>query len=126
MKRKPTMNLKNTFTLVLSLLVLTGIVVSPASSFGGNAADLGLPGAPEALITPVITYQGRLVVDGVPANGTRSMTFRLFLAATGGTAVWTEGPKTINVQNGLFTAYMGDTTPLNLDNMSSQLWLQGA
>jgi hypothetical protein len=114
----------HSLTLILSLVVLFGFAVSPVSSHGGVDSVLPDPNAPSALITPVITYQGRLVVDGVPVNGARNMTFRLFLASTGGTAIWTEGPKSINVQNGLFTAYLGDTVPLNLDNMSSQLWLQ--
>lgn len=60
-----------------------------------------------ALLTGAIaqsfTYQGFLRQNGVPANGTHQMTFRLYDAASGGTALGTVGPSVVNVTNGLFT-----------------------
>lgn len=49
------------------------------------------------------TYQGSLNDGGTPANGTYTMTFRLFSVATGGTAIATIGPVNVWVANGLFT-----------------------
>ncbi|MCX7688828.1 MAG: hypothetical protein N2045_12750 [Fimbriimonadales bacterium] len=62
------------------------------------------------LLTPLalacaqpFTYQGLLKDGGNPANGNYQMTFRLFNAATGGTALGTVGPLTVPVNNGLFS-----------------------
>jgi trimeric autotransporter adhesin len=51
------------------------------------------------------TYQGRLNTNGSPANGTYSLTFSLFTASAGGTAV--AGPVTntgVTIADGLFGA----------------------
>ena len=80
--------------------------------------------APEAT-GPLLNYQGRLL-DGAgnPVSGTRTMTFRLYGVATGGAALWTEGPKNVTVTNGLFSTLLGDTTPLVLGNFDGRdLWL---
>ncbi|MCL6534301.1 MAG: tail fiber domain-containing protein [Armatimonadetes bacterium] len=59
------------------------------------------------LASPVIaqpfTYQGFLKQNGQPVNGTRSMTFKLFTALTGGSQVGDPITQNVNVQNGLFT-----------------------
>jgi len=59
------------------------------------------------LASPVIaqpfTYQGFLKQNGQPVNGTRSMTFKLFTALTGGSQVGSTITQNVNVQNGLFT-----------------------
>jgi hypothetical protein len=80
--------------------------------------------APSVDITPTMSYQGRLVENGSPVTGSRSMTFRLFDAASGGTLYWEEGPKMVSVSNGLFTVTLGDTTPFNVDNFAQQLYLE--
>lgn len=49
------------------------------------------------------TYQGFIRENGVPANGTYPMTFRLFQSETGGAALVTLSPMAVPVVNGLFT-----------------------
>ena len=61
-----------------------------------------------------ITFQGRLTdpATGNPRNGTFNMTFRIYDAATGGTALYTEGPRAVAVNNGVFSVQIGSTTAL--------------
>lgn len=75
---------------------------------------------------PLLSYQGRLAdpTTGNPKSGTFAMTFRLYGVATGGTALWTEGPKNITASNGQFSTLLGDTTALNLTIFDGRdLWL---
>jgi hypothetical protein len=77
-----------------------------------------------ALIYPLLSYQGHLAESGVPVNGHRSMIFRLWTAPTGGGMVWDEGPETVTVANGLFTATLGDTHPLPVNWFAYDLWIE--
>ena len=62
-----------------------------------------------------MTYQGKLTDgDGNAVVGTKQIIFSIYTVASGGSAVWTE---TINVEandNGVFTAVLGQTTPLGV------------
>lgn len=74
-------------------------------------------GATVGAVTPgVISYQGTLLnTTGQPLNGTLNMTFRLYAAPTGGTALWTEahtGANAVPVSNGLFNVLLGSLTPI--------------
>jgi hypothetical protein len=73
------------------------------------------PNMPPAGIYPLLSYQGRLYENGAPVNGARQMTFRVCRNEPGTSCynVWSEGPKTITVTNGLFTTLLGDMTPLD-------------
>jgi hypothetical protein len=63
------------------------------------------PDAPDAS-SHFIPIQGRLTDDsGNPLDGTYNMTFRLYGAYTGGTALC-EDTRGVSVNNGLFSAYM--------------------
>lgn len=56
--------------------------------------------------TSTVTYQGFLRNSGQPANGTFNMVFRLFAAATGGTALQSfpaAGTVAVTVENGVFS-----------------------
>lgn len=58
-----------------------------------------------------IGFQGALNSSGgAPVSGARTMTFTLYDAATGGTAVWSE-TKSVNVTGGAFSTSLGDTAP---------------
>src|SRR5262249_40509130 len=74
---------------------------------------------------PLMNFQGRLArPDGTPvADGTYSIQFTLFNAATGGTQKWTE-TDTVTVQNGVFTVVLGATTPLADSIFAGNLWLE--
>ncbi len=54
----------------------------------------------------VIPYQGVLEIDGGAYNGEVPMTFSLYRAATGGSAVWTESQDVV-VFNGVFGVTLG-------------------
>jgi hypothetical protein len=77
-----------------------------------------------ALIYPLLSYQGRLVENGEPITGTRSMTFSLWSASASGAKVWEEGPEKVVVTNGLFTATLGDTMDLPVSWFAYELWLE--
>lgn len=108
---------------VAGMLVLVGaalLFVLAAPQIGSGA-----PAADSAAITPVISYQGRLLnpTTGAPQNGTFTFVFRLYNVAEGGTALWTE-TKDIVVSNGLFTTLLGDVTALPTSIFDGQnLWL---
>jgi hypothetical protein len=78
----------------------------------------------EASISPVMGYQGRLLESGASANGTRSMTFRLYNLAVGGTILWGEGPESVQVTHGLFSTVLGDSVALNPNIFDQALWLE--
>lgn len=73
--------------------------------------------APPALAAPpqTINYQGFLAdAGGTPVTGTVGITFRLYNAASGGTALYTEVQPSIAVTTGIFNAMIGSTTPITL------------
>lgn len=68
-----------------------------------------------AQIPQTISYQGVLTDasgSAVP-DGSYSLTFRMYDAATGGAALWTEG-QLVRVRGGVFNAILGSATPLDL------------
>ena len=72
--------------------------------------------AESAASTGTIAYQGRLAdSSGNPLTQTLNMSFRLYSAATGGAALWTEqwtGPNGVQVSDGLFNVMLGSLTPI--------------
>ena len=66
-------------------------------------------------IPQTLNYQG-VLKDGsgvILSNGNYSLTFKLYNAESGGTALWTE-TKSVTVQDGVFSTQLGSTTPINL------------
>ena len=81
--------------------------------------------AARAEAPPFMPIQGVLTDNaGDPVDGETDMVFTLYDAAGEGTALWTE-TQTIMVEDGFFTAYLGDIEDLDLvlflDN--DELWL---
>ena len=64
-------------------------------------------------VPSTIGYQGRLYdASGTnPVNGTLSVVFSIYAAATGGTAVWTE-TQSVTFTNGYFAVQLGSVTSL--------------
>ena len=62
-----------------------------------------------------LSYQGILTDAGGVAvsNGDYDLHFALYLAATGGSAAWTES-QTVTVNNGVFNVLLGEVNPLTL------------
>lgn len=65
---------------------------------------------------PTLSVQGILKkANGVAVDdGTYSMTFRLYTAESGGTAIWTENQSNIDVSSGIYSATLGTVEPLNV------------
>ena len=82
---------------ILLLLVLS-LVLLPIS------ASAGVPGT--------MTYQGVLTdAQGNPVNGQRQITFSIYNTPSGGTPLWSESLN-VQIDDGLFTALLGKSTPL--------------
>ncbi|OIO02899.1 MAG: hypothetical protein AUJ51_05655 [Elusimicrobia bacterium CG1_02_56_21] len=74
-----------------------------------------LAGAAPALIN----YQGRLVdANGNPLSGAYSITFSIYSAASGGSAIWTE-TQSLSLDNGIFSASLGASSALTPSVFSS-------
>ncbi|MCX5782379.1 MAG: hypothetical protein NT145_06715 [Elusimicrobia bacterium] len=67
-----------------------------------------------------IVYQGRLKEYGQPANGSRSMVFEIYPAASGGIASWSSGTQSVSVSSGIFSYIL---TP-NVDWRGKDYWIQ--
>lgn len=112
--------------LVIAMVVFLGIgsirVINAQDGSTSTPDDVQI----NAELTPVIGYQGRLMEDGAPVTGVKSMTFKLYNAATSGTLIWSE-TKNVGVSNGMFNTMLGDTTPFSeaiRGNMTQNLWLE--
>jgi hypothetical protein len=83
------------------------------------------PAAEVAAVSPILTYQGRLLhpSTGAPQNGTHTFTFSIYNVESGGAPLWIE-IKNVVVSNGLFVTLLGDTTALPATLFNGQnLWL---
>jgi hypothetical protein len=80
--------------------------------------------APASAAPPqTLHYQGYLTnSSGAPVNGTTQITFKLYAAASGGSALWSETHAAVNVANGNYQAILGNATPFNLP-FDAQYWL---
>lgn len=71
-----------------------------------------------------MNFQGRLTNSSgnILSDGSYNMTFRLYTASSGGSAVWTEAHDTTNrvtVTNGLFSVQLGSVVPLSASLFAS-------
>ena len=71
-----------------------------------------------------ISIQSNLktIAGDAVADGDQSITFRLYAAETGGTAVWTE-TATVEVTGGIYSHELGSVTALDPSNFGSQLYV---
>jgi len=109
------MRSSRTFPLIRFILVLLAALLVTATGTALRLEKRSSQSSSAAAISPVIPYQGRLLdpnTNTPKADGSYSMTFRIYDAASGGTALWTE-IKDVTVSNGLFSTYLGDTTALD-------------
>ena len=74
-----------------------------------------------------INYQGRLIKDNVPVDGTKKMKFSIYPDATGDSPIWTSGDVNITVYNGLFRYVLGEGVVEGkpVDDLSSIPWTAG-
>ena len=91
--------------LVVVMCVAVGAVVAQTSTPEDTSPTANL--SIEATVGASFMYQGRLLDNGRPANGTYNFRFRLYNAASGGTRIGpTNYRNNVRVSNGLFTVYL--------------------
>ncbi len=112
------------FVTVSILAFLLGAVVIQVKQETVASAQDGT--AVSGAVSPLLQYQGRLTDPGSGqrvADGSYTMTIRLYSAPSGGTALWAE-TKDVPVKGGLFSTLLGDVTPLAQNLFTGQaLWL---
>ncbi|MBX2997158.1 MAG: hypothetical protein KF893_01515 [Caldilineaceae bacterium] len=115
--------------LIASSAMLLMALITLLSVYATLTADAvsieARPAAETAAVSPVLTYQGRLLnpTTGAPQNGTHTFTFAIYNVESGGVALWTE-IKNVTVSNGLFSTLLGDTTAIPANLFTGQnLWL---
>jgi hypothetical protein len=93
---------------ILLFVLAVALMVTQNAWAGPAAAPLNVPG-PSAT---TVNYQGRLANSGgTPINGTQTMQFAIYNAASGGSVIW--GPEThtnVPVTAGLFSVGLGSQT----------------
>jgi hypothetical protein len=85
------------------------------------------PASPDGLVSRSIPIQGRLTdAGGAPINGTKNITFTLYTASVGGTALC-EDSDPVSVVNGLFATSMQYCTAANINGQGLWLglWIRG-
>jgi hypothetical protein len=67
-------------------------------------------------IPRTLSYQGVLTdtTGKAKSDGTYTFTFRLYDVASGGTAIWTEPSKSLQVKAGLFSTLLGSAVPFSV------------
>ncbi len=108
--------------LVIALGSVTGVW---AGGLAQGGQPLAGPTSPDATLGDAIPIQGRLTdSSGNPLNGTYGVTFKIYSAATGGTALCTStytGVNALVVSNGLFSTSITGCADATIDG--SQLYL---
>lgn len=75
-----------------------------------------------AQIPRTLNYQGTLAIGSAPVpDGNYNVTFRLYPASSGGSAVWTEA-QLVSARNGVFNAILGKVVSLP-SSFNSPYWL---
>jgi hypothetical protein len=84
------------------------------ASFGACALIAALSSTAAAQAVPsTVTFTARIADNGVPATGSHDLGFALFSGPTGGTAVWSEGPVSVTLADGLVYHELGSATTLD-------------
>lgn len=84
-----------------------------------------LTGTVSAGIPKKINYQGKLVASGtrVALAGTHDVTFRIYSAMDGGTALWVESKAVVADSSGVFSTLLGSESPINI-SFDGPCWLE--
>ena len=93
--------------------------------FGAAVLIISALAVPHTQAAPPQTlhYQGYLTTGtGAPVNVPTAITFKLYAAASGGSALWSEAHPSVNVANGNYQVILGNTTPFGLP-FDAQYWL---
>lgn len=80
----------------------------------------------KAAVPKLINFQGRLTDNsGNPITGSKTLTFKIFDAQTGGNKIW-EGQYTVNLEQGVFSIQLGaDPSPFSSSvDFNKDYWLE--
>lgn len=95
---------------MVSRWLLLVLLLAPALVLAAPPATLG--------------YQARLAdASGQPITGTRTITFRLYDVASGGSALWTETQNNLLIDGGNLSVELGATLPMSEALFGRQLYL---
>lgn len=98
----------NCSTMLLSGKALQILLVSAFVFFSANLAFLD--GQAALSIQGILKKSNGVAVE----DGVYNITFKLYGAAIGGTAVWTEMQTGVEVSSGIYSTILGNTNPLNI------------
>ncbi len=110
---------------IRSLIIISAAFLIASLGISGFNAYVTLAAPPQAPYVPsTVGFEGQLAsADGSPvADGDYSITFRLYDVASGGSALWTE-TQMVTVTDGLYSAQLGSTNPLNATYFEGSRWL---
>ncbi|MFC1889292.1 hypothetical protein ACFL4G_06005 [Thermodesulfobacteriota bacterium] len=95
--------------------------IALAAVFGlGSMIPVAMAGIPQE-----INYQGHLTDDsGNPIDGSVAMLFAIYDQETDGTELWSEGPMTVLVEEGMYSVILGETVPLTPTLLDGPCWLE--
>ncbi len=97
--------------------VATG-VLAVALLLGASVASAAVPST--ATVEGLLASAG----GGPAADGNYNVTFAIYAAETGGSAVWSEGPVSITAKSGQFSWQLGSKAPLSTTTLSmTTAWL---
>lgn len=99
-----------------AILVLTGF--NAYVTFAAPERQVEIANQPTT-----IGFQGYLEENGSPVTGTKSITFTLYDASTGGTSIWSETQGSVSVEDGLYSVQLGSSTALDPDDFGDERWL---
>ncbi len=104
------MNRKKLSIVIIVALLALGALFTSAVLARSSATPSGAP--------TVMNYQGYLLESGTPISGTVDMTFGLYAASSGGTALWEETHSAMQVSGGYYSVILGNSTPLSAADFS--------
>ncbi|MBN1656952.1 MAG: hypothetical protein JXA93_01050 [Anaerolineae bacterium] len=94
-------------------------------------AEAARPSGETGILSPsslLFSYQGQLLdAAGEPVDGGVGMTFSLYAAETGGTALWTEtytATEAVSVTNGIFHVLLGSLSPIDPADLTGDAYLE--
>lgn len=103
------MNVRTIGMLVAQVGLAVGLSVGTMRVMAEDSgtADAGT----KAAVAPGFTFQGRLDINGVPADGACDFTFQQFDAASGGAPMSALESQSLTVQGGVFTTVLTSNVP---------------
>ncbi len=102
-------------------IIVVMLIMGAALAFWGVMVNTRAlePQAQQGGAPNLISYQGYLTDDGgQPIDGTADLTFGIYAAMTGGSALWGESQNNVPVNDGYFTVMLGSVTPLSAATFS--------